>query len=428
MLLKKTKIAIAGVGTVGSGVIELIKKNSIQKKFGIEITAIASRRKLKKPDLGSSSINFFNDAERLIGFNNYDILVELIGGDEGISKKIVIDALKKGKNVVTANKALVSKHWRKLNEITQGKRNEIKYEAAVAGGIPIIKVLNDFLISNKIKKIYGILNGTSNFILTNMLNSNSKFEKILEKAQEFGYAEADPSFDIDGVDTSHKLAILSSLAFNINCDLKSIYVEGIRNIDLTDLLYANELGYKVKLLGIAQIRKKKLINFVYPCLVDHNELISKVDGVFNGIVIESDFCKKSFFQGEGAGSQPTATSVLSDIIDFSIKECKEKSKPKTQIVKNINILDRSGSFYLRFTTTDQPGVISGITNEFKKNNISMKSMLQKDVVSSKEKKCATIVVTTHNCNEKDMMKALKKINNLSFVLKKTTFMRIENFK
>jgi homoserine dehydrogenase len=261
-----------------------------------------------------------------------------------------------------------------------------------------------------------------------MLNSNSKFEKILEKAQEFGYAEADPSFDIDGVDTSHKLAILSSLAFNINCDLKSIYVEGIRNIDLTDLLYANELGYKVKLLGIAQIRKKKLINFVYPCLVDHNELISKVDGVFNGIVIESDFCKKSFFQGEGAGSQPTATSVLSDIIDFSIKECKEKSKPKTQIVKNINILDRSGSFYLRFTTTDQPGVISGITNEFKKNNISMKSMLQKDVISSKEKKCATIVVTTHNCNEKDMMKALKKINNLSFVLKKTTFMRIENFK
>ena len=428
MLLKKTKIAIAGVGTVGSGVIELIKKNSIHKKFGIEITAIASRRKLKKPDLGTSSINFFNDAERLIDFNNYDILVELIGGDEGISKKIVFDALKKGKNVVTANKALVSKHWRKLNEITQGKRNEIKYEAAVAGGIPIIKVLNDFLISNKIKKIYGILNGTSNFILTNMLNSNSKFEKILEKAQEFGYAEADPSFDIDGVDTSHKLAILSSLAFNINCDLKSIYVEGIRNIDLTDLLYANELGYKVKLLGIAQIRKKKLINFVYPCLVDQNELISKVDGVFNGIVIESDFCKKSFFQGEGAGSQPTATSVLSDIIDFSIKECKEKSKPKTQIVKNINILDRSGSFYLRFTTTDQPGVISGITNEFKKNNISMKSMLQKDVVSSKEKKCATIVVTTHNCNEKDMMKALKKINKLSFVLKKTTFMRIENFK
>ncbi len=428
MLLKKTRIAIAGVGTVGSGVIELIKKNSILKKFGIEITAIASRRKQKKNDLGSNSINFFNDAERLIDFNNYDILVELIGGDDGISKKIVFDALKKGKNVVTANKALVSKHWRKLNELTQVKGNEIKYEAAVAGGIPIIKVLNDFLISNKIKKIYGILNGTSNFILTNMLNSNSKFDKILEKAQEFGYAEADPSFDIDGVDTSHKLAILSSLAFNINCDLKSIYVEGIRNIDLTDLVYANELGYKVKLLGLAKIRKKKLINFVYPCLVDHNELISKVDGVFNGIVVESDFCNKSFFQGEGAGSQPTATSVLSDIIDFSIKECKEKPKPKTQMVKNINILDRTGSFYLRFSTTDQSGVISGITNEFKKNNISMKSMLQKDIVSSKEKKCVTIVVTTHNCKEKDMMKALKKINNLSFVLKKTTFMRIENFK
>ena len=385
-MLKKTKIAIAGIGTVGSGVIKLFKKNSIQKNFGIEITAIASRRKIKKSDLGSNGINYFNDAKKLIDFNNYDILVELIGGDEGISRTIVFDALKKGKNVVTANKALVSKHWRKLNEMTQGKSNEIKYEAAVAGGIPIIKVLNGFLISNKIKKIYGILNGTSNFILTNMLNTNSKFEKILEKAQELGYAEADPSFDIDGVDTSHKLAILSSLAFNVNCDLKSIYVDGIRNIELTDLLYANELGYKVKLLGITQIRKKNLINFVYPCLVDHNELISKVDGVFNGIIVESDFCKKSFFQGEGAGAQPTATSVLSDIIDFSIKERKEKSKSKINIVKNINILDRSGCFYLRFSTVDQPGVISGITNEFKKNNISMKSMLQKDGTSKEKKK------------------------------------------
>ena len=427
MLLKKTKIAIAGVGTVGSGVIELIKKNSIQKKFGIEVTAIASRRKLKKADLGFSGINFFNDAQRLINFDNYDILVELIGGDEGISKNIVFDALKKGKSVVTANKALVSKHWKKLNEITKKKKNEIKYEAAVAGGIPIIKVLNDFLISNKIKKIYGILNGTSNFILTNMLHSKSNFEKILEEAQKLGYAEAEPSFDIDGVDTSHKLAILSSLAFNINCDLKSIYVEGIRNIDLTDLLYANELGYKVKLLGIAQIRQKKIINFVYPCLVDKNDLISTVDGVFNGIIIESDFCKKSFFQGEGAGSQPTATSVLSDIIDLSINEPKEIPKSKIKILKNVNILDRYGSFYLRFSTIDQPGVISGITNEFKKNNISMKTMLQKDGVS-KEKKSATVVVTTHTCNENDMLKALKKINNLKFVLKKTTYIRIENFK
>jgi homoserine dehydrogenase len=377
--------------------------------------------------LGSSSITFFNNAERIIDFDNYDVLVELIGGDEGISKKIVFDALKKGKNVVTANKALVSKHWKKLNQITTKKKNQIKFEAAVAGGIPIIKVLNDFLISNKIKKIYGILNGTSNFILTKMLHSKSKFEKILEEAQQLGYAEADPSFDIDGVDTCHKLAILSSLAFNINCDLKSIYVEGIRNIDLTDLLYANELGFKVKLLGISEIRQKKIINFVYPCLVDQNELISKVDGVFNGIVVESDFCKKSFFQGEGAGSQPTATSVLSDIIDLSTKEFKEKPKAKINIIKNTNILNRSGSFYLRFSTIDQPGVISGITNEFKKNNISMKSMLQKDGIS-KEKKFATIVVTTHNCNEKNMMKALKKINNLSFVLKKTTFMRIENVK
>ena len=424
MSLKKTKIAIAGVGTVGSGVLDLFNKNSVHKKFGIELTAVASRKKIDHKKLCFKNFSKFNDAAKLLEFNDYDILVELIGGDNGIAKEIVFDALRKGKNVVTANKALVSKHWLQINKILSKKKNKIKYEAAVAGGIPIIKVLDDFLVSNNIKKIYGILNGTSNYILTKMLKTNEKFNKILKEAQNLGYAEAEPSFDIDGIDTAHKLAILSSLAFDFNCDLKSIFVEGIRNIELTDLLYADELGYKIKLLGISQITNKKITNFVYPCLIEKEDLIAKVEGVYNGIVVESDFCNKTFFQGEGAGSHPTATSVLSDIINLSTKETKNEYSLKNKI-ESIDISKRFGSYYLRLSTRDKPGVISGISNEFKNNNISMKSMLQKDNLS-KNSKHATIVVTTHNCFEKDMINALRKINNLNFIVKKTTYFRIEN--
>ena len=424
MSFKKTKIAIAGVGTVGSGVLDLFNKNSVHKKFGIELTAVASRRKIDQKKLCFKNFSKFNDAAKLLEFNDYDILVELIGGDNGIAKEIVFDALRKGKNVVTANKALVSKHWLQINKILSKKKNKIKYEAAVAGGIPIIKVLDDFLVSNNIKKIYGILNGTSNYILTKMLKTNEKFNNILKEAQNLGYAEAEPSFDIDGIDTAHKLAILSSLAFDFNCDLKSIFVEGIRNIELTDLLYADELGYKIKLLGISQITNKKITNFVYPCLIEKEDLIAKVEGVYNGIVVESDFCNKTFFQGEGAGSHPTATSVLSDIINLSTKETKNEYSLKNKI-ESIDISKRFGSYYLRLSTRDKPGVISGISNEFKNNNISMKSMLQKDNLS-KNSKNATIVVTTHNCFEKDMINALRKINNLNFIVKKTTYFRIEN--
>ena len=424
MSFKKTKIAIAGVGTVGSGVLDLFNKNSVHKKFGIELTAVASRRKIDQKKLCFKNFSKFNDAAKLLEFNDYDILVELIGGDNGIAKEIVFDALRKGKNVVTANKALVSKHWLQINKILSKKKNKIKYEAAVAGGIPIIKVLDDFLVSNNIKKIYGILNGTSNYILTKMLKTNEKFNEILKEAQNLGYAEAEPSFDIDCIDTAHKLAILSSLAFDFNCDLKSIFVEGIRNIELTDLLYADELGYKIKLLGISQITNKKITNFVYPCLIEKEDLIAKVEGVYNGIVVESDFCNKTFFQGEGAGSHPTATSVLSDIINLSTKETKNEYSLKNKI-ESIDISKRFGSYYLRLSTRDKPGVISGISNEFKNNNISMKSMLQKDNLS-KNSKNATIVVTTHNCFEKDMINALRKINNLNFIVKKTTYFRIEN--
>ncbi len=423
---RKIKIAIAGVGTVGKGLLNLLrvyKNNEIK----IEISAIASRKKQKFQGEIFKNTLFFKDAKKFLSFDDYDILVELIGGEKGISKDIVFNALEKKKNVVTANKALVSKFWKQFISLMKKNECTLKYEAAVAGGIPIIKVINEFLFSNKIKKIYGILNGTSNYILSNMLLYQKEFSSILSEAKNLGYAESDPKFDVDGTDTAQKLSILSSLAYGYESKIQKIKNEGIQNIDLQDLKIADTLGYKIKLLGITELENKNVKNFVYPCLLSKDSFIAKVDGVYNGIVVESNFCQKSCFVGEGAGAYPTATSVLSDIVSLCFKQI-EASKSKSEFeYKETSLESRLGSYYLRFTTDDRSGVISGIANQFKKYNISMKSMLQKEVKVGNSKN-ATIVITTHNCIEKNMMQALKKINKLSFIRKETVYLRIESFK
>ena len=426
MALTKAKIAIAGIGTVGKGLLRILEVLG-GNASNIEVTAIASRRKVNIPNKTLfKKTQVFKDAEQLLQYDNYDILVELIGGEDGVAKKIVFNAIKNKKYVVTANKALISKYWKDLNKISNEMGVSIKFEAAVAGGVPIIKIINEFLVSNKISRIYGILNGTSNYILTKMLTSNKKFSEILKDAQSLGYAESDPTFDIDGIDTAHKLSILCSLAFDTNCDLKYIKSEGIRNIELSDLKYADSLGYKVKMLGISEQKGKEIKNYVFPCLVAKNNFIANVDDVYNGVVIESNFCKKSFFQGEGAGSFPTATSVISDILSIiKLNENSLKEQKKSDF-KMSSVENRFGSYYLRFTTEDKPGVISGIANEFKKNNISMKSMLQKES-QNKNSRSATIVITTHDCNEKNMILALAKINKMKFIKKKTIYYRIESF-
>tara|TARA_B100000900_G_scaffold350214_1_gene316684 strand:- start:1477 stop:2409 length:933 start_codon:yes stop_codon:yes gene_type:complete len=303
----------------------------------------------------------------------------------------------------------------------------LKYEAAVAGGIPIIKVIDEFLLSNRIKKIYGILNGTSNYILSNMLSHKKEFGNILVDAQKLGYAESDPTFDIDGTDTAHKLSILSSLAFSYENKSKKIQNEGIQNVELQDLKIADSLGYKVKLLGLTEIEKKNVKNFVFPCLLSKDSFIAKVDGVYNAIVVESDFCKRTCFVGEGAGAHPTATSVLSDIISLCTKDVNSSTTSNMAFKYRETLLEsRYGSYYLRFTTDDRSGVISAIANQFKKFNISMKSMLQKE--SRGKSTNATIVITTHNCYEKNMMQALSRINSQSFIRDKTVYIRIEDFR
>ncbi len=422
------RIAIAGVGTVGSGLLELIDKNKkfIQSKIekNIKIKAIAKRKRQEKKNIDHDTLVFKN-AKDFLNFDDYDVLVELIGGDEGVAKEITFDALRKGKNVVTANKALISKHGVKMIQIANANKCRLAFEASVAGGIPIIKIANEFLISNKIKKICGILNGTSNYILSKMYETKSDFLQILKEAQNLGYAESDPSFDINGTDTAHKISILSLVAFGNSLNLKSIYTEGIENIELEDINYAKMLGYKIKLLGITEKIGKRISQFVYPCLLNTHSILANVDNVYNAICIESDYNDNLFFQGQGAGSHPTASSVMSDIIDLCVVK-EDFFDLKYKHIKKFDgfsIDNRIGSYYLRFTTEDKPGVISGISKEFKTNNISMKSMLQRD---SKVKNLASIVVTTHMCQELSMKKAISNINKIDFVKKKTKILRIEN--
>ena len=422
------RIAIAGVGTVGSGLLELIDKNKkfIQSKIekNIKVKAIAKRKRQEKKNIDHDTL-VFNNAKDFLNFDDYDVLVELIGGDEGVAKEITFDALRKGKNVVTANKALISKHGVKMIQIANANKCRLAFEASVAGGIPIIKIANEFLISNKIKKIYGILNGTSNYILSKMYETKSDFHQILKEAQNLGYAESDPSFDINGTDTAHKISILSLVAFGNSLNLKSIYTEGIENIELEDINYAKMLGYKIKLLGITEKIGKRISQFVYPCLLNTQSNLANVDNVYNAICIASDYNDNLFFQGQGAGSHPTASSVMSDIIDLSVVK-EDFFDLKYKHIKKFDgfsINNRIGSYYLRFTTEDKPGVISGISKEFKTNNISMKSMLQRD---SKVKNLASIVVTTHMCQELSMKKAISNINKINFVKKKTKILRIEN--
>ena len=422
------KIAIAGTGTVGSGVLELILKNKIhiEKRINkkILISAVTSRKKKNiKNKVGSKTI-IFENANQLVNFDDYDILIELIGGDEGVAKKIIFDALGKGKNIVTANKALVAKYGFDLLNVAEKNKCRIAFEAAVAGGIPIIGTLKDFLLSNKIKKVCGILNGTSNFILSKMQETNRSFLLILEEAKKLGYAESDPSFDINGMDSAHKISIISMISFGNVINSSQVYVEGIEDIEIEDINYSDTLGYKIKLLGITEKLGNKISQFVYPCLINKNSTLANVDDVFNGVLIESDFNDNLFLQGQGAGSFPTASSVMNDVIELSCSDLSYFDLTTKNLKKynNNQIQERIGSYYLRFTTEDKPGVIASISKEFKKYNISMKSMLQKE---AKQKKQASIVVTTHSCKELFMQQAIKKINLMSFVKKKTILYRIE---
>ncbi len=426
---KKVNIGLVGFGNIGSYFYKILNKNkkNIFNKTGkipyikyISVKNIKKKRNIKIPK-DKLIKNYLN----LIKKTDVDIIIELIGGSDGAAKKIVFSALKNKKHVITANKSLVSKHGNELAEIAEKSNVNLEYEASVAGGVPIIRSIKEGLIANKINKIYGILNGTTNFILSSMENKNKNFHEILNKAKKLGFAESNPVSDLSGKDSADKLRILSSLAFNKSISNNKILTEGIQNINLTDILYAKKLGYKIKLLSISEIKKNKLMERVHPCLILKNSYIAKIDGVLNAIVVDGLPIGKSVLQGEGAGPGPTSSALISDLCSVlkdgtnypfgvSFKERKNISK--------FNILNHICSAYLRIEVKDQPGVLSSITNSFAKNKISIKNLIQNP---NKKNKKASIIIITHENIEKNFNNLISNLSKNKFVLKKPTFIRIE---
>ena len=431
----KINVGLIGAGTVGSGAYKILKENfnEIYRKTGKEIVvfALAEKDTKRAKEVVDDKTLIFDDAFDLVRNENIHIVVELIGGT-GISKDLVAEALKNNKHVVTANKALIAMHGEELVDLAIKHNVNLLYEAAVAGGIPIIKAIREGLAANKIKWIAGILNGTTNYILTEMLKSKKGFGEVLKEAQALGYAEADPAFDVGGIDAAHKLTILSSISFGIPLNFNSIYVEGIEDIELVDLNYAKELGYAIKHLAIGRKNTDGIELRVHPCLIPKSRLLANVDGVKNAIVVSSDAAGPTLYYGAGAGSLATASSVVSDIIDISRKIIfkSNASVPllgyQVDDLKKQNILDIKeveSRYYLRIRVTNRPGVLAEITKIFGSKSISIESILQKeDLINDK---FVPIVLVTHSVIEKNIFDALIDIEKLDVVKGKIVKIRIE---
>jgi len=426
---EKINIALVGFGNIGSYFYKTVEKN--KKNIFIRtgkipfIKYISAKNFKKKRFIKIPKSKWIKKPFDLVSKNDVDIIVELIGGSEGIAKKLVFSALKNKKHVITANKALIARHGDELAYLAEKNDVNLEYEAAVAGGVPIIRSIKEGLIANKINKIYGILNGTTNYILSSMDSNNINFSEVLEKAQKLGFAESNPSSDLNGSDSASKLRILSSLAFNTSISKNKILTEGIQNINLTDIFYAKSLGYKIKLLSISEIIDNKLMERVHPCLISKNSYIAKIDGVLNAVVVDGLPIGKSVLQGEGAGPGPTASALISNLCSILKDDLNYPFGVSSKLRKNIskfNILNHRCSSYLRIEVQDLPGVLSSITKNFARNKISIKNLIQKP---NKKNKKASIIIITHENVEKNFNNLLLNLFKNKYVLKKPTFIRIE---
>jgi len=428
-MCEKINIAIVGLGNIGSYFYKILEKNkiSISIKTGkIPFVKYVSARNINKKRLIKiPNSKWIKNPLKLSLMDDVDIIFELIGGSEGMAKKLVFSALKNKKHVITANKALMAKYGDQLAHLAEKNNVNLEYEASVAGGIPIIRSIKDGLIANKINKIYGILNGTTNFILSSMENSRKNFSDVVDKAKKLGFAESNPTSDLNGNDSAAKLRILSSIAFNKMISKNKILTEGIQNINLTDIMYAKELGYKIKLLSISEIKKKKLIERVHPCLISNKSYLANINGVLNAVVIDGLPVGKSVLQGEGAGPGPTSSALISDLCSvlkgniqypFGVSSALRKKIAKFDISKHCC------SSYLRIEVKDLPGVLSSITKIFANNKISIKNLIQNPY---KKNKKASIIIITHENLEKNYNNLLLNLIRNKFVIKKPTFIRIE---
>ena len=428
---KKFKIAIIGLGQVGGYLYNEIKtkKKEIEKKAGkkIELVAISAKNKKKKRKYRIDNKIFYSNPLDVIKRKKIDILFECIGLADGISKKIVENALKNKINVITPNKALIAKHGDYLAKLAEKNNVNLEFEASVAGGIPIIRTIKEGLATNKINKVYGILNGTTNYILTEMEKTGETFDKVLKKAQSLGYAEpGNPKFDLNGFDAFAKIRILSALCFNNLISKSKCIMEGIENIDIKDIKIASQLNLRIKLLGISEIVNGKLFETVHPCLVNKNTYIGNVNGVMNAVITNGKPVGESILQGEGAGPGPTSSSLLSDLMSIlrgNIKNPFGISTEKRKKIKVLNNNEYSNSLYLRFEVKDKPGVLSDITNRFAKFRISIKRIIQ---TPDKKNNKATIVIITHKTTEINAKKCLFIFKKNRNILKFPTLIRLYN--
>jgi len=427
--MKKLNIAIVGLGNIGSYLFQYLNDN---KKILTEknnclpvIRYVSARNKIKKRNIKIKKKQWLTDYLEATKKKDIDLVVELIGGAEGAAKKLVFNALKNKKHVVTANKALIAKYGDQLAKIAEENKVNLEYEASVCGGVPIIRSIKEGLIANKISKIYGIFNGTSNYILSTMDKKNKDFHEVLSEAKSLGYAEANPSSDINGEDVASKLKILSSLCFNSFLD-NNIYIEGIKEIDKTDINNANKLGYKIKLLGVAELINDSIFQRVHPTLIAKNSYVASIDGVLNAVIIDGKPVGQSIIQGEGAGAAATTSALISDISSIlrgNIKFPFSLSRKGRKKLKFNNIEDRFFSAYLRFEVLDKPGVLSKITNIFSKNKVSIKRLLQNP---NKNKKISSIIIETHKSKNKSLNKILNEVAKKNYIKIKPKLIRIDN--
>jgi len=428
------KVGLLGLGVVGGGTWKVLKRNAeeIARRAGrrIEVTRVAVRDVAKARALVGDAVLVGSDPHEVVRDPSIDIVVELIGGDT-LARELVLEAIANGKHVVTANKALLAKHGNEVFAAASAKGVMVAFEAAVAGGIPIIKAIREGLTANRIQWVAGIINGTTNFILSEMRARGLPFDTVLAEAQQLGYAEADPTFDIEGVDAAHKLTLLASLAFGIPVQFDKAYIEGISKLDSEDIRMAEQLGYRIKLLGITRKRPEGIELRVHPALVPAQSMLANVEGAMNAVLVRGDAVGQTLYYGKGAGEEPTASSVVADLVDVTRLHTADPGnrvphlafQPDAMADTPILPIDEViTSYYLRLSVADQPGVLADIARVLANAKISIGSMVQ---LPSKADS-AELVFLTHEAREKDINEAIQRIEALSFVRSKVTRLRMES--
>ena len=433
--MKPVNIGILGLGTVGRGTVEVLRGNAaeIARRLGrgVNIFMVSTRDEAKARALCPDGTRITADPFEVVRRPEVDIVVELFGGT-GIAKELVFEAVRHGKHIVTANKKLLAEHGGELFALAEKHNVMVQFEAAVAGGIPIIKALREGLAANRIRSIAGIINGTSNFILSEMREKGSAFADVLKEAQRLGYAEADPTFDIEGHDAGHKITIMSALAFGTPVNFSACYLEGISKLDSRDIKYAEELGYRIKLLGITRRSEKGIELRVHPTLLPESRLLANVNGVMNAVRVNADMVGETLFYGAGAGALPTASAVVADIIDTSRLIAADSGQrvpslafqpAQVQAQTMLPMDEITSSYYLRVQAEDKPGVLGQIAGLLAAQNVSIEALIQKGVLDGRT---AEIVILTHSTVEKHIKAAIAAIETLGSVREKVVMIRMES--